>query len=261
MASKGPKNFAGKPPAIVKAAARPKVAAKAKVAEVASGETAPIPPVATAPVTIEPAAVAQAASQEVKVAAEAPAAVVETAAEAIEAVVEQVQPEAPAVEPVIEAVESVIPAAVKESSIMETFENATAKTQNFFSDVNERGKVAVEKSTKMIEEANEFAKGNVEAIVESGKIAAKGFETLGQDAADYGRRSFESATAALKSMASAKSPTEFFKLQSDFIRTSFDSYVAEASKNTEAMLKLAGEAAQPLSNRVAVAAEKAKIAA
>ena len=64
-----------------------------------------------------------------------------------------------------------------------------------------------------------------------------------------------------EAFAAVKSPTEFFKLQSDFVRGAFDSYVAEASKNTEAVLKLAGEAAQPISNRFAVAAEKVKTAA
>jgi phasin family protein len=108
---------------------------------------------------------------------------------------------------------------------------------------------------------NDFAKGNIEAMVESGRITAKGLEAVGQDAAEYGRKSFESATAAMKSMATVKSPTELFKLQSDFLRGMFDGYVAETSKNTEAMLKLAGDAAQPLSNRFAVAAEKVKAAA
>src|SRR3546814_11303900 len=75
---------------------------------------------------------------------------------------------------------------------------------------NEKAKVAVEKSGKIIEELNELTKGNVEAVVESGKIAAKGAETLGQEAADYSRRSFEKATATMKSFASVKSPTEFF---------------------------------------------------
>ena len=89
----------------------------------------------------------------------------------------------------------------------------------------------------------------------------RAFETLGQDAAEYSRKSFESATATLKTLASVKSPTEFFKLQSDFVRGAFDSYVAEASKTTEAVLKLAGDAAQPLSNRAAVAVEKVKLAA
>ena len=137
----------------------------------------------------------------------------------------------------------------------------TAKAQALFTDFNDRAKAAVEKSTRLVEEANDFAKGNVEAIVESGKIAAKGLESLGQEAADYSRKSFETATSALKTFASVKSPTELFKLQSDFFRSSFDAYVAEASKNTEAMLKLAGDAVQPLSSRFALAAEKVKTAA
>ncbi|MFX7060050.1 phasin family protein, partial [Acinetobacter baumannii] len=68
-------------------------------------------------------------------------------------------------------------------------------------------------------------------------------------------------TAALKSFASVKSPTELFQLQSDYARSSFDALVAETSKTTEAMLKLAGEVFQPISNRFAVAAEKIKTAA
>ena len=92
-------------------------------------------------------------------------------------------------------------------------------------------------------------------------IAAKGIETMGQDAAEYTRKSFEGMTAIVKSLAAVKSPTEFMKLQSDYVRTSFDSMVAESSKTTETMLKLAGEIAQPISNRVAVAAEKIKISA
>ncbi|WP_010184994.1 phasin family protein [Sphingomonas sp. PAMC 26605] len=153
----------------------------------------------------------------------------------------------------------------KEAEIMETVQSATentqARAQAMFADVNDRTKTAMEKGSKMIEEMNDFSKGNIEALVESSKIAAKGIETLGQDAAEYGRKQLESATAAMKTLSSVKSPTEFLKLQSDYMRSAFDAMVAETSKNTESMLKLAGEIAQPISNRVAVAAEKIKVAA
>ena len=84
---------------------------------------------------------------------------------------------------------------------------------------------------------------------------------MGQDAAEFGRKQFEEATAAFKTLATVKSPTEFLKLQSDFVRSSFDALVAETSRSTETVLKLAGEVAQPISNRFAVAAEKMKTAA
>ena len=136
--------------------------------------------------------------------------------------------------------------------------DAGARTQALFGDFSGRAKGAYDKSVKMTEEFTEFQKGNVEAMVESSKLAAKAAEALGQEAADYARKSFETTTAAFKTFASAKSPTELFKLQSDYFKSYFDSAVAESSKVTEAWLKLAGEVAQPLSNRVAVAVEKVK---
>ena len=148
----------------------------------------------------------------------------------------------------------------KEVFTMEnTVNNVTEKTQTMFVEMNDRAKVAMEKTQTMFADMNEFNKGNVEALVESSKIAAKGIEAMGQDAAEYTRKSFESATAIVKSLSAVKSPTEFMKLQSDYVRTSFDALVAESSKSTEMMLKLAGEVAQPISNRIAVAAEKLKI--
>jgi phasin family protein len=250
MATKGPKTGAPKPVApkpVARAKAAPGVLAAPEV-EKPEPMTAPEPMVQVP--FAEPVPALAAASQEVT----------ETVSAVAEPIVEAVADTATNAAETVE--ETIAAPAVKESVKMEnTFDTAATKSQALFGDWNERTKAAVEKSTKLVEEANDFAKGNVEAMVESGRIAAKGFETMGQEAAEYGRRSFETATAALKNMAAVKSPADFFRLQSDFFRSSFDSYVAEASKNTEAMIKLAGDAAQPLSNRLSVAAEKVKVAA
>jgi phasin family protein len=130
--------------------------------------------------------------------------------------------------------------------------------QAAFGNIKDRAQVAVEKGSKIVEEMTELTKGNVEAIVASTKVVAKGVETLGQDAAEYGRRSFEEASAALKSFAEVKSPTDFFKLQGDFARSAFDAFVAETAKTSEAMIKLAGEAAEPITSRYNVAADRVK---
>ena len=86
-------------------------------------------------------------------------------------------------------------------------------------------------------------------------------QTLAQGQAAYVRKQFEEVTAAARTLAGVKSPTEFVKLQGDYVRQQFDGAVAEMSRSTEAMLKLAGEVAQPVANRVAVAVEKVKMAA
>ena len=137
----------------------------------------------------------------------------------------------------------------------------TIKPQAMLGDLTERAKAAFSKSQGYVAEMNEFNKANIEALVESSKIAASGLQTLAQDTAEFGRKSFEQTSAAFKGMAQVKSPTELAKLHTDYVRSLFDAMVAETSRNTEAMLKLAGEVAQPISNRFAVAAEKVKLAA
>jgi phasin family protein len=140
---------------------------------------------------------------------------------------------------------------------------ATAKTTDFTKPINEaigefqtRAKEAYEKSTEALTEATEFAKGNVEAIVESGKILAGGAQDLGKSYVEEAKSAYETLTSDIKELAAVKSPTELFQLQGKIARRNFDAMVAASSKNTEAMIKLAGEAFAPLSGRVNVAAEK-----
>ena len=148
--------------------------------------------------------------------------------------------------------------ATQKKEAAETVNVAADRIQAAFGDVNERAKTAVAKSAKVAEELTDLTKGNVEAIVASSKIAAKGVENMTQEAADYGRRSFEEASAALKSFAEVKSPTDFFRLQSEFARSAFDSWVGQSSKASEAVIKLAGEVAEPITSRYSVAAERVK---
>lgn len=154
---------------------------------------------------------------------------------------------------------------IEEPTMATTIENMTAtateKTQAHFADMNTRGKDAMEKSAKFFTEMSGFTKGNVEALVESGKVVASGLQTMAQDQAAFVRKQFEDATAAARTLATVKSPTEFVKLQGDFVRQQFDAMVAQGSRSTETMLKLAGEVVQPVANRVAETVEKMKQAA
>ena len=130
------------------------------------------------------------------------------------------------------------------------------KFQTMFADVGAKGQDAVRKTQLLAEQMSEAAKANMEAVVESGRIAAAGARDLGTEIVATTKSGVEQATAAVKTLAEAKSPTEFFQLQSDMIRASFDRMVADGSKITEHMVKLAGEAIQPLSSRASVNAEK-----
>jgi phasin family protein len=133
---------------------------------------------------------------------------------------------------------------------------AFAPFQSILADANERSQEIVKRSQKVAGELADLARANVEAVVEASRVATQGARTIGQDAVSSGRNGFEQAADAIRSLAEAKSPTEYLQLQSDLARASFDRAVAESSRLTESLVKLAGEAFQPLSNRASANAER-----
>lgn len=133
---------------------------------------------------------------------------------------------------------------------------AADRFQSLFADAGERGQELVKKGQETAGEMTEIARANIEALTEAGRIAASGVRAIGQDALNSGREGFEQASASLKTLADAKSPTEFIQIQSELARASFDRMVSDGSKFAESMVKLAGEAVQPLSNRATINAER-----
>ena len=130
------------------------------------------------------------------------------------------------------------------------------KFQAMFGDVSAKSQDAVKKTQAFAEQMTDAARANVEAMVESTRIATAGARDLGQELLASSRTGVEHASTSVKSLVEAKSPTEFFQLHTELTKSSFDRMVAEGSKLTEQMVKLAGEAMQPLSNRASVNAEK-----
>lgn len=140
------------------------------------------------------------------------------------------------------------------SANFNVFQDAVAEAQT-------KAKAAFEKSSSLFGEFGDFTKGNLEAVVESGKILAEGLQGIGSELVAEGRTSFATMTGDIKELAAVKSPTDFFKLQGDILRKNFDTAVAYGSKNSETMLKLVSDAVAPISGRVSVAMEKARSAA
>jgi len=135
-------------------------------------------------------------------------------------------------------------------------DNATDTMTTAMNEVQSRAKAAYEKGTESVGELTDFAKGNVEAVVESSKIIASGMQDIGRSYAEDAKSAYEQMTADLKELAAVKSPTELFQLQGKIMRRNFDTLVSASSKSSEAMMKLANEAFQPLSGRMNAAAEK-----
>lgn len=228
------------------------------------------PAVKKAPVRKAPAA--KAAKAETQTAAKTPAKVSAKKAAPKNAAPKNAAPKKTAAKtPAKAAVKAAVkksPAAKTEPSVTQLKEKIMATQASDYTSVmtdtmtdamkemQDRTQSAYNKSTEAMTEMTEFAKGNVEAAVESGKIFAEGVQSMGQTYADEAKSAYETVTSDLKDMASIKSPTELFQLQGKILRRNFDAMVATSSKNTDAAMKLANDAMAPISDRVNVAAEK-----
>ena len=221
---------------------------------------ADVAPKAAAPVAAAPAKVAA------PVAAPKPAAPKKVAAKKV--AVKPV-PAKPAVQKVVKQpakrVAKVTPFIKLKDTIMTktktTTEDYTAKLKDVVTTAQDRAKAAFEKTSAYAGEYGEFTKGNLEAVVESSKILAAGLQDMGKAYVAEGKSAIETVTADVKEIAAVKSPADFFKLQGEIMRRNFDAAVATTSKNSEAMVKLMGDAFAPISTRVSLAVEKVKQAA
>jgi hypothetical protein len=257
---------------VIKAETKPEVEfpSKAKRAPAPKAEA----PVVAAPLAAKPATVAKAAPKKAK-----PAPARKAAAPKPAVIKPQPKPAAkkPALTPKTKVLASAAKVAVQPKaapktaptkSVFQQLKDKTMDTTEFttkikgaVTEAQAKAKEAFDKGAATFGEYNEFAKGNVEAVVESGKILAAGVQTLGSTFVADGKAAIETLTAEVKELAKVKSPMDFFKLQVAFARRNFDIAVAQTSKNSEAVLKLANEVAAPLSGRVNLAVEKVKQAA
>ena len=84
------------------------------------------------------------------------------------------------------------------------------------------------------------------AVVHSWGEVNKGFQAVAEEVTDYTKRVFEDATRAFEQLVRAKSPEQLIEIQSQFIQTSFDAYVAKMSKLSEMYVALARDASKPI---------------
>lgn len=208
---------------------------------------ATVTPAAPAPALPEPAPAVSAIAEAAPSAMEAPAP--PAPARAPEPVQEDRQMNA---ETVIKTVEQASEAVEKVAK------DAMAQGQASLDQMNAKAGELMEQASKSISEMTEFTKGNMEAMIASAKAATTGAEVLAKELAEQAKARFEATSSAWRTMMAAKTPNELFQFQNDFMKQQVDASIAAMSHMTEVMLKVAGEVTQPLSNRMAVAAEHVK---
>src|SRR5690242_223713 len=98
---------------------------------------------------------------------------------------------------------------------------------------------------KNIEEVQQLGKDNMDATLKSFGAWSKSMQAIAVEIADYSKRSFEQGTAATEKLIGAKSLDKAFEVQSDYVKNSYEGFVAQATKLGELYADLAKEAYRP----------------
>jgi len=98
------------------------------------------------------------------------------------------------------------------------------------------------------EELQKLTKENTEVALKNFNTVSKGVQAIAVEVADYSKKSFEQGTAALEKLFGAKTLDKAIEVQSDYFKTAYEGFVAEATKLGELYADLAKETYKPIEN-------------
>lgn len=99
---------------------------------------------------------------------------------------------------------------------------------------------------KQVEDFQKLSKEGVEASVQSFTAASKGAQAIAVEFADYARKSFEQSTSAFEKLLGARTFDRALEVQSEYAKTAYENFVAQATKIGELYAGIAKDSYKPL---------------
>jgi phasin family protein len=229
---------------------RPTKAAVAAASSVAEAADAPIDEFSEATVSL-----ADAVATEASAAAEA---VASATADAVEAAVHRSVEAAKAAEETLESVEKAVhrtAKAARKSAGKAAKASAETLEANFAQAFATR-KQQYESIMQNFSDLTAAGRENMDAVVTAGTVFAKGIEAVNAEIAAITKRNMEDSIAAAKALSSAKTAKEYFELQTDLMKTSWDHMIADTTKIGEMLGEYSKDAMAPIQSRITAAMER-----
>jgi hypothetical protein len=111
---------------------------------------------------------------------------------------------------------------------------------------------------KNVDEMQQLGKEGLEASMKSFGACSKRMQAIAVEMADYSKRAFEQSSAAAEKLLGAKSLDKAFEVHSDYLKTSYEGFVAASTKLGELYADLAKEAYKPFEGQIGKVAASAK---
>lgn len=108
------------------------------------------------------------------------------------------------------------------------------------------------------EDLNKSGKEMMDNSLKSYAAMTKGMQTIATEATDYSKKSYEQGAAAFEKLAGSKSMEKAIEVQTEYAKSAYEAFVAQATKMGELYTSIAKDAYKPFEGAVAKATAAAK---
>ena len=98
---------------------------------------------------------------------------------------------------------------------------------------------------KNFEDMQKMSKDSMDATMKSFGTLSKAGQAIATEMADYSKKSFEDGTKVMEKLLGAKSLDKAIEIQSEYAKSAYEGFVAQATKMGELYADLAKESYKP----------------
>jgi len=106
---------------------------------------------------------------------------------------------------------------------------------------------------QQFDQIQKLSQDNLDTVMKSFGTVSKSAQAIAVETADFAKKSFENSTAAFEKLAGAKSLDKAIEIQADYLKSSYDGFVAQSTKLGELYQAAAKEVFKPFEGFVAKA--------
>lgn len=96
-----------------------------------------------------------------------------------------------------------------------------------------------------VEDMQKATKESMDTAMKSFGTVSKGVQAIAVEVADYSKKSFEQGSATVEKLFGAKTLDKAIEVQSDYVKSAYEGYVAQVTKVGEMYVDLAKELYKP----------------
>jgi hypothetical protein len=111
-------------------------------------------------------------------------------------------------------------------------------------------------TTPSFEDFQKFSKQQLDAVSSATSTVAKGLQEIAAESSEYSKKTFAQSSAVLEKLLGAKSVETAIQIQTEYAKSSYEGFVAQASRINEIYVKMASEAFKPVENAFVAAQGK-----